>query len=309
MKAFLLDQRRVAGVGNIYADEALFRAGIHPLRPAGPAAPRRDRAPACTASSETLERGIDRQGASIDDYRDSNGERGSMQDEFLIHLRDGRAVHPLRPSGDEDGRRRAGDLRLPPLPAGSAAAPPGADTVSCPLPDGFSVGHWTDTEAATGCTVVLPPPDGAVASGDVRGGGPGTREIDLLNPLANARARARGAARPAGARSGSRRRTESCAGSSATIAATTLRAAWCRSCRRAVVYDLITGDPTRRPGPAEGEAACEAARRGSRSSAASAPAPARRSASCAGASSPSRPASVSSKQHLPQGASWPRWPS
>ena len=35
MKAFLLDQRRIAGVGNIYADEALFRAGIHPLRPAG----------------------------------------------------------------------------------------------------------------------------------------------------------------------------------------------------------------------------------------------------------------------------------
>src|SRR3712207_646226 len=35
IKAFLLDQRRVAGVGNIYADEALFRARIHPLRPAG----------------------------------------------------------------------------------------------------------------------------------------------------------------------------------------------------------------------------------------------------------------------------------
>ena len=35
VKAFLLDQRRVAGVGNIYADEALFRAEIHPLRPAG----------------------------------------------------------------------------------------------------------------------------------------------------------------------------------------------------------------------------------------------------------------------------------
>ena len=35
VKAFLLDQRRIAGVGNIYADEALFRAGIHPLRPAG----------------------------------------------------------------------------------------------------------------------------------------------------------------------------------------------------------------------------------------------------------------------------------
>ena len=35
IKAFLLDQRKVAGVGNIYADEALFRAGVHPLRPAG----------------------------------------------------------------------------------------------------------------------------------------------------------------------------------------------------------------------------------------------------------------------------------
>ena len=35
IKAFLLDQRRIAGVGNIYADEALFRAGIHPLRPTG----------------------------------------------------------------------------------------------------------------------------------------------------------------------------------------------------------------------------------------------------------------------------------
>ena len=35
VKAFVLDQRRIAGVGNIYADEALFRAGIHPLRPAG----------------------------------------------------------------------------------------------------------------------------------------------------------------------------------------------------------------------------------------------------------------------------------
>ena len=89
MKAFLLDQRRVAGVGNIYADEALFRAGIHPLRPAGRL--RRAEIERLHAGIvETLERGIDRQGASIDDYRDSNGERGSMQEEFLIHLRAGR---------------------------------------------------------------------------------------------------------------------------------------------------------------------------------------------------------------------------
>lgn len=88
VKAFLLDQRRVAGVGNIYADEALFRARIHPLRPAG-----RLRRPELERLHqgivEALQAGIARQGASIDNYRDSNGARGSMQDEFLVHLREG----------------------------------------------------------------------------------------------------------------------------------------------------------------------------------------------------------------------------
>lgn len=46
---------------------------------------------------------------------------------------------------------------------------------------GLSVGHWTDLDAITGCTVVLCPA-GAVAGVDVRGGSPGTRETDLLNP-------------------------------------------------------------------------------------------------------------------------------
>lgn len=45
----------------------------------------------------------------------------------------------------------------------------------------MKAGHWTDREAATGCTVVLCP-DGAIASADVRGGAPGTRETDLLRP-------------------------------------------------------------------------------------------------------------------------------
>jgi L-aminopeptidase/D-esterase-like protein len=47
---------------------------------------------------------------------------------------------------------------------------------------GIRVGHWTDTVAQTGCTVVLLPADGAVASVDVRGAAPGTRETDLLRP-------------------------------------------------------------------------------------------------------------------------------
>lgn len=49
---------------------------------------------------------------------------------------------------------------------------------------GIRVGHWTDAERATGCTVVLAPDDGAVAGVDVRGSAPGTRETDLLRPTA-----------------------------------------------------------------------------------------------------------------------------
>jgi L-aminopeptidase/D-esterase-like protein len=47
---------------------------------------------------------------------------------------------------------------------------------------GLRVGHWTDLEAATGCTVILCPPEGAVASGTVRGSAPGSRETALLEP-------------------------------------------------------------------------------------------------------------------------------
>jgi len=53
------------------------------------------------------------------------------------------------------------------------------------LPDGIRIGHWSDFEGYTGCTVVLAP-QGTVAAGEVRGGGPGTRESDLLSPAANA---------------------------------------------------------------------------------------------------------------------------
>jgi len=49
---------------------------------------------------------------------------------------------------------------------------------------GIRIGHWTDAEARTGCTVVLAPDDGAVAGVDVRGSAPGTRETDLLRPTA-----------------------------------------------------------------------------------------------------------------------------
>jgi formamidopyrimidine-DNA glycosylase len=88
IKTFLLDQRNVAGVGNIYADEALFRAGVHPLRAAGSLAPGRY-ALLRDAVRDALAAGIDARGASIDDFRDLDGARGSFQDRFLVHLRAG----------------------------------------------------------------------------------------------------------------------------------------------------------------------------------------------------------------------------
>jgi formamidopyrimidine-DNA glycosylase len=88
LKSFLLDQSRVAGVGNIYADEALFRARLHPLSPAGSMRPEHHEA-LRDAVVAALEAGIDGGGASIDDYRDGRGERGRMQDEFLVHTREG----------------------------------------------------------------------------------------------------------------------------------------------------------------------------------------------------------------------------
>jgi formamidopyrimidine-DNA glycosylase len=88
LKSFLLDQARVAGVGNIYADEALFRARLHPLSPAGSMKPEHHEA-LRDAVVAALEAGIDNGGSSIDDYRDGRGEKGTMQDEFLVHTRAG----------------------------------------------------------------------------------------------------------------------------------------------------------------------------------------------------------------------------
>jgi L-aminopeptidase/D-esterase-like protein len=127
------------------------------------------------------------------------------------------------------------------------------------LPQGFSVGHWTDATGGTGATVVLAP-DGAVAAGEVRGGGPGTRESELLSPAANAPGV----------------QTVCFAGGSAFgLAASDGVVDWLDErglgystpaglvplVAGAIIYDLAFGDPKARPGPAAGRAACEAARR------------------------------------------------
>ncbi len=88
VKGILLDQKKIAGIGNIYADEALFRAGIHPARPGRQVKPAQI-GPLREGIVESLQLGIESGGASIDDFRHLDGARGSFQWEFLVHRREG----------------------------------------------------------------------------------------------------------------------------------------------------------------------------------------------------------------------------
>jgi formamidopyrimidine-DNA glycosylase len=88
IKAALLDQRTVAGLGNIYVDEALWRAQIHPLREAGTLDA--DELTRLTrAIREALRAGIARQGASLRDYATPDGRRGRAQERFRVYGREG----------------------------------------------------------------------------------------------------------------------------------------------------------------------------------------------------------------------------
>lgn len=127
------------------------------------------------------------------------------------------------------------------------------------LPEGFSVGHWSDHDGGTGCTVVLAP-EGCVAAGEVRGGGPGTRESELLSPAANAPGVqavcfAGGSAFGLAASDGVVNWLEERGVGYDTPAGIVPLVAG------AIVYDLPLGDPKARPGPDAGRAACEAAGR------------------------------------------------
>ena len=88
LKAVLLDQRVVAGLGNIYADEALWRARVNPLRPANSLVHAEVRR-LHRAIRNALRAGIERQGATLRDYAAPDGSAGGMQDEFRVYGRDG----------------------------------------------------------------------------------------------------------------------------------------------------------------------------------------------------------------------------
>jgi L-aminopeptidase/D-esterase-like protein len=122
---------------------------------------------------------------------------------------------------------------------------------------GVRVGHWTDPEARTGCTVVLFP-DATVASGDVRGGAPATRELELLDPRRtvsriDAVLLTGGSAFGLAAADGAMRFCEERGMGFATPAGPVPIVV------ALALFDLGVGDPAARPGPDEGYAACVAA--------------------------------------------------
>jgi formamidopyrimidine-DNA glycosylase len=96
LKAALLDQRTLAGLGNIYVDEALWRARLHPLTPAGDVVDLPDLRALTRGIKDALRMGIARQGATLRDYAQPDGGRGSMQHEFKVY---GRAGEPCERCG------------------------------------------------------------------------------------------------------------------------------------------------------------------------------------------------------------------
>lgn len=125
------------------------------------------------------------------------------------------------------------------------------------LPEGVTVGHWSDREGWTGCTVILGPPD-SVSAGEIRGGGPGTHEFDLLSPATST----------PGAHA-----VMLSGGSAFGLGATAGVVEWLREQGKgfptpagpvplvtgAVCFDLPIGSNTAWPGPDGARAACESA--------------------------------------------------
>jgi formamidopyrimidine-DNA glycosylase len=90
IKAALLDQRRVAGLGNIYVSEALYMSGIHPEAVAGQISPARVKR-LHTAIQDVLNAAIKAGGSTLRDYRKPDGELGFFQDRFSVYGRAGLA--------------------------------------------------------------------------------------------------------------------------------------------------------------------------------------------------------------------------
>lgn len=95
IKNALLDQRVLAGLGNIYVDESLFDAGIHPLTPACELSPDQVRR-LNRAIKSTLRRALRHRGSTLRDYRDADGEAGGFQKLHRVYDREGQPCRRCR---------------------------------------------------------------------------------------------------------------------------------------------------------------------------------------------------------------------
>ncbi len=120
VKALLLDQSFLAGVGNIYADEALFRSGIHPQTPVrNLKEPERVRL--LEAVKEVLRKGIRNSGTSFSDYRKPDGTAGSNQEKLQVYGRGGEPCRKCRTPLRKSLVAQRGTVHCPVCQAKSAA--------------------------------------------------------------------------------------------------------------------------------------------------------------------------------------------
>lgn len=89
LKALLLDQTFIAGLGNIYVDEALHRAGLHPERLAASLSPR-ETTHLFLAIKDVLNEGINNRGTSFRDYVDGDGRPGNYQEKLAVYSKEGK---------------------------------------------------------------------------------------------------------------------------------------------------------------------------------------------------------------------------
>ena len=90
IRSWLLDQRKIAGIGNIYAAEALFLSGIHPKRPASSLSPSESKA-LLSSVRVVLKAAIRAKGTTLRDYRTASGEKGAFVESLRVYGRDGKA--------------------------------------------------------------------------------------------------------------------------------------------------------------------------------------------------------------------------
>ena len=95
IKNALMDQTVIAGLGNIYVDESLFAAGIHPLTPAN-VLTKKQIGKLNRAIKSTLRKAIRHRGSTLRDYRDGNGQSGSYQDRHRVYGREGERCRGCR---------------------------------------------------------------------------------------------------------------------------------------------------------------------------------------------------------------------